>query len=225
MIVLAVTTDGRRDLTGHPIIEATVACALEQLKGPIDRKIISDDSGDPEYLDWLRSHFGPLGFQIAGTRHRRGYCDAIADLWQIIGAADQRYVFWLEDDFHLNRPVDLVEMADTLDAHTEIAQLVLRRQPWFPHEVAAGGIIEAKPDSFTDRTGPDRVEHREHWSLNPTLFRTKLCRDQPWPKGPWCESKLGQQVLADPDARLAYWGPSTDDPWVTHTGIRAGTGY
>lgn len=62
MIALLVMTDGRRDC-----IASAIPAALDQLHGPITRKIIHDDSADPDYRTWLERTFTDQ-LLVAGKR-------------------------------------------------------------------------------------------------------------------------------------------------------------
>lgn len=235
MIALLVMTDGRKDC-----IARTIPSAFEHLDGPITELIVHDDSGDPEYRQWLRGWLeqwgGDVELQIKTTTGRRGFGAAVRSAWAYTAArSSARYVFHLEDDFTFNRPVDLRAMMDVLDRNPYIAQLALRRQAWNPAEVEAGGVVEQHPDAYDDvcdDRGRCWLEHRLFFSTNPSLFRRSMLSCD-WPAGEHSEGKFTHWLLSDgtpevagPAVRFAYWGKRSDDPWVEHIGHeRAGTGY
>lgn len=219
MITLLVMTDGRRDCITEAIASADTA-----LVGPVSRRIIHDDSGDPGYQAWLTETF--TGFELVATDGRAGFGGAIRNAWQHI-STDTRFVFHLEDDFTLNRPVDLTAMADVLDRHPHLVQLALRRQPWNADELAAGGIVEQHPADFADCTdGVNHwLEHRRFFTTNPSLYRSTLCK-QPWPRGHESEGRFTHHLLASPKVRFGYWGSRASGEAVTHIGHqRVGVGY
>lgn len=220
MITLLVVTDGRRDC-----IAETIPSALANLQGPITHRVIHDDSGDPDYRAWL-AHTFP-SFILVASPARQGFSGAYANAWRYLSATPREWVLSTEDDFTFCRPVDLVAMAEVLTANPHLAQMALRRQPWNPTEVAAGGVVEQHPDAYADVSdGRYRwLEHRLFWTTNPSLHRTELCRGG-WPRAQRSEGVFTAQLLEDPDLRFGYWGERSDGPWVTHIGhSRAGDGY
>lgn len=223
MIVLLVITDGRRDC-----IAKTIPSALDNLQGPITRRVLYDDSGDPDHCAWLEATF-PSFDLIWHPDGRQGFGGAIRTAWFQLAHGPQQYVFHLEDDFTFNRPVDLTAMADVLDHRPELVQLALRRQPWNDHERLAGGIVEQHPDAYKDRhdaSGHHWLAHRLFFTTNPSLYRRALC-STPWPDGADSEGRFTHQLLqADESARFAFWGDRDSGEAVEHIGReRVGTGY
>lgn len=215
MIALLVLTDGR------DTIYETIPSALAYLHGPISELWIHDDSGDPANAAKLRRVFP--GWQIVRTSTRSGFDGAIRSAWSaLLDESTAPFVFHLEDDFRFRRPVDLGELAAVLLHHETLAQLALRRQPWNPTEVAAGGVVEANPEDFTDREG--WLEHRRFFTTNPSLYRRDLMR-RGWPTGAASEGRFSADLFAD-GYTAGYWGARASGEWVEHIGHhRAGTGY
>lgn len=224
MILLLVMTDGRRTC-----IERTVASARESLTGPITRAVIHDDSGDPDYTEWLAEEFPD--FELVSTAGRSGFGGAIRNAWLHLNATaendDCRFVFHLEDDFTFNREVPLRYMATILDQHPELVQLALRRQPWNDTERIAGGVVEVAPTEFVENGdyGHAWLEHRRFFTTNPSLYRRSLTW-RGWPAGGQSEGMFTAQLLEDPLRRFGYWGARASGEWVHHIGTtRAGTAY
>lgn len=222
MIVLAVFTDGRADC-----IRATIPSALAHLDGQVTRRVIFDDSGNERYADWLRDEF--YAFQVVSWGERKGFAAAVAAGWHwLAGETVEPFVFHLEDDFTFNRPVPVDLMLSVLSRNPHVVQMALRRQAWNDIECAAGGVVEAHPEAYEDRTdqfGNRWLEHRQFFTCNPSLYRRTLL-ELGWPQEPASEAVFAGRALADPDARSGYWGARTDSPWVHHIGaIRVGTGY
>lgn len=217
---LVVMTDGRSDC-----IERSIPAALANLKGlDLAPLIISDDSGDRSYQAWLAETFPTA--TVLTTAERTGFAPAVRRAWAAAVATSAPWVFWLEDDFIVERPVDLAAIADVLAAHPHLTQMVLKRQPWWGNEVAVGGIIECDPGAYTDHDDGTHqwLEHTlGHWS-NPHLVAREFLAAHRWPTGAWSESRFGQEVLVGGRAS-AFWGRRGDEPLVTHVGERRGTGY
>lgn len=227
-IVLLVMTDGRKDC-----IERTIPSALACLEGPITRRVIYDDSGDPQHRDWLASMFPT--FELIHATHRQGFGGAIRYAWARLAHGPERYILHLEDDFTFNAPVPLNGLVQVLQANPHIAQMALRRQPWGPREELAGGVIEQHPDAYVEHTLGKYawLEHRLFWTTNPSLFRRTMCAGTEWPEGAESEGHFTHQLLRDgsPEVdgehvRFAYWGTRSDPEAVTHIGHqRVGSGY
>lgn len=220
-VVLLVITDGRRDC-----ITQTIPSALANLHGPISRQVIYDDSGNPYHRDWLAETF-PDFEQINGGP-RQGFGGAIQAAWRFLAPTDETYCLHLEDDFTFNRPVDLTDMALVLDHHPDLVQLALRRQPWGPEEEAAGGFIAMHREDFTEREwrGHRWLSHRRFFTTNPSLYRTDLIRQEPWPDGDRSEGIFTHRLLTDPRVTFGYWGGFDSGEAVHHIGReRVGSGY
>jgi hypothetical protein len=229
-VPLIVLTNGRPEC-----ITRTIRSLTEHLSGVLGMVIV-DDSGDPTYGQWLEDEFigGPLDGKVLHLPEPHGYWQAMQSVWSLArhwnAAYDQgRFGFW-EDDFVLNEPVDLDDLAGVLDNHPQLTQISLLRQPWFHNEVDHGGVIEAleaQGQTFTERTDGEHswIEHRACFTGNPSLIpRRTFERD--WPEGAWSESRFGKLLFRDEGACGAYWGRRTDPPRVEHIGHhRAGTGY
>lgn len=215
-VALLVMTDGR-----HCI--AQTLAAIDKLDGPIVRKVIHDDSADPDHRTWLRATFPD--FEVVGQPERQGFGGAIRNAWaHLLKGTKTEHVFHLEDDFVLERPVDLQAMADLLAARPQLAQVALRRQPVCTPEREAGGVVEMWPDAYTDCDG--WLEHELFFTTNPSLYRRSLLRIG-WPQGDLSEQEMTRRLLGL-EYRFAFWGERSDGPWVTHIGDERhaeGTGY
>lgn len=221
MISLLVMTDGRGDC-----IERTIPAALDQLQGPITRRVIHDDSADPDYRAWLAETFP--AFEVVGQEERQGFGGAIRSAWALLASDRNGYVFHLEDDFVLDRPVHLSAVMSLLAAETSLAQVALRRQPVNDDERAAGGVVEQWPHEYRDHHCDDAawLEHSLFFTTNPSLYRSSLLRIG-WPGGPRSEVTMTDR-LKGLGYRFAFWGERADGPWVTHIGderAEAGCGY
>lgn len=165
---------------------------------------------------------------VDDSEHRLGFCGAIQAGWDRALQLGADYIVHVELDFIFNAPVPLDRMIAVLERHPELAQLVLKRQPWNEQEHEAGGIVEQHPDDYLDRQddgGDVWTEHRRFWSTNPCLYSTHWCR-LGWPQEPRSEGVFTHRLLADPLLRFAFWGAKTAAPLVEHIGDeRLGKGY
>lgn len=219
---LVVFTDGR------DYIYDTIPSAAASLRGPITRRIIYDDSGDPLNRDRLATAFPT--FTVAHSPDGRlGFGGAIRFMWNYLATHDENpYIFHLEDDFLFNDEVDVGAMCGLLTEHPSLVQVALRRQACNADERAAGGVIEVDPEAFAGcEWKSHKYEiHRKFWTTNPSVYRRSLC-SRGWPNDPYSEGKFGAIIRDESVASpFAYWGSRRDEPLVTHVGVeRAGVGY
>ena len=215
-VLLVYVTNGRAECLSRAVTSFT-----ERVDGPVMRRVIVDDSGDPDYQAWIRYTFPD--HELMCTKGRTGFDGAYRKVWGLVVWYGLPWAFVIEDDFTAERTIDLRAMQATMLADPNLVQMALRRQAWFPGEIKAGGVIELNPDGYTDTV--THLEHREFVTTNPALWSRDFVVHNPWPTGPHSESRFAQQAFKDPDARAGYWGQRTDAPWVIHDGERQGTGY
>lgn len=169
----------------------------------------------------------PVPWIAYPTPRRRGFCRTTARAWQIAAwpgpeGVDIGYVYWLEHDFLHSQYIDLRLLAGALEEKPYLAQMSLMRQPVNEVEVAAGGLVESRPDEF-EFMGR-WLEHRSYWTTNPSLFPRSIAMGRSWPTQPKCEGIFTASLLADrPETRFGVWG--NGEPRVEHIGQRDGFGY
>lgn len=222
-VTIIIHTDGRREF-----IAQSVKSLEMRVKGNITKRVIYDDSGDPEYKAWLRETFGHLGYVVVGPDYRAGYTKSMGLMWQYLtNRCDSRWVFLAEDDFTYDVPVNLDKMAGILERQPYLRQLALLRHPYYPRELEAGSIIAEHPDSYLAASDGDDewLEHRLYFTANPSLFERSLCEREPWPGSVSSSERVYTDRLnRDPASRMAYLGHGEE--MVTHIGsYRAGSGY
>lgn len=225
-IAFIVTTDGRGEF-----LERTIP-SWDQAEGEYVLKCILDDSGDAEYRGWLKRTFEPLGWHISITGlGRQGYNAAMRRMREIGVASGADFILHVEDDFLLNRPVNLYAITSLMANNPRtFAQMAFIRQPWYQNEVEHGGVIQALQaqgchfDQKTDGTH-HWLEHRTVWTANPNLMPVDVARI-PYPEGDWSESAFMRLLRETTSLHCAYYGRLSDDPMVTHIGeYKKGTGY
>lgn len=219
-IALLVMTDGRDEYLRRSL------ASLDQVCGGFAELWMHDDTGDDEYRARLAAEF-PLFVQV-GQGPRRGFGGAIRQAWRTLNVRSSAdFVFHLEQDFVLIRPVDLDAMADALLYRVNLMQLALRRQPWNAAERAAGGVVEQHPDDYVERREGGQVwlEHRRFFTTNPSLYRRSLCM-RGWPDGPNSEGHFSIGLFWHPNVVCGFWGARDSGEWCEHIGHeRAGVGY
>lgn len=196
----------------------TIASLDERLKGPIGRKIICVDAEEADFEPYPGWETIPMG-------KPEGYVKAMrsCQYWEI--ASGQPWVLHCEDDVVLNEPVDLCEMQRIMEAHPDLAQLSVKRQPWYPEELEAGDMLKWRPEgTFLERDG--HLAHRAFWTCTFSLTRRSFLAEYDWPVQAGSEKRFGQRLFRQPGIYGGMLGKVDDPPRMTHIGQeRAGFGY
>ena len=195
--------------------------SFDRLSGPVARKVIVDDSGDLDHHAWVRLNHPDI--DLIATKGKTGFDGVYRTVWDTIAGYGLPWAFVIEEDFTLERDVDLADMQRVMDDRPHLVQMALRRQAWSRPEIEAGGVIEQHPDQYDDL--PDHLEHRLFFTTNPSLICRDFVTHNPWPKGAGSELRFAREVFRDESLRSGYWGSRTDEPWVLHHGERSGSGY
>jgi len=228
--MLAVLTCGRPEY-----LRRTLA-AYAQFLHPKPTAVYVWDDGLQTPTDAYRAFAEVDRFVVEGEKRRIGRCSGHAHLWQAARRpefSDIDWLFTVEDDIVLLRPLNLYHMAEVLLAEPTLEQLALVRCPWGA-EVEHGGYIPMFPDRYTrrethvDGSCPARwTSSTIDWTSSPALLPASLPREIEWPGGSGCELKLGPRIMAlRPDAVSGYFG--LGEPWVAHLGmqrVEGGFGY
>lgn len=218
---LLVVTDGR-----DTVLDRTMKSLTRHLRGPLNRWVVYDDTGDPDHADHLARRY-PAFEVVQHPSGRQGFGGAIRTAWRHLSGGPQRFIVHWEDDFILTREWDITLPMGLLESRPHVAQVALRRQAWNAEERAAGGIVERHPEAYTDRLylGHPWLEHRMFWTTNPCVYRSSLMA-RGWPDTEQSEGHFSLALFEDPAATCAFWGGREEPPWVEHIGTdRAGVGY
>lgn len=219
-VTLLVFTDGRGECLTKTLQSADLAMDGE----PITRRIIIDDSANPEYASWLDNTYGHR-YEIVHNPERSGFHGAIKAGWEAAAGAD--FVFHLEDDFVFMRPVEISKMIDVLSRQHHIMQFALMRQPVAEQEIQAGGLMRVWPEGYTEVQEGTNVwcEHRLFFTTNPSLYRGELMQIG-WPQCHHSEGEFSRLLFQNRDITCAYWGYKFEPHRVLHIGEeRVGEGY
>lgn len=213
-VALVLVGDGRREYLAR-----AVESLREMVDYPFVARIMVDDSGDRYHAAHLKMTYPE--FQHVRHNRRKGTVKAVRSGWQAALRTGADYVFHTEEDFTYNEPVDIERMAALLETEPQLAQVVLKRDPYSWPEIEAGGFMELRPSQYVDTDSPvgPWVDHRKLFSSNPSLIPRKVIR-----LGFVGEAKFGK-VCVDAGYRFAYWGRTTDPPRVTHIGAVRSIGW
>jgi len=216
---LLIITDGRKEC-----LERTLLGLTKNLVGGIDHFLLVNDSGDEEYRHYLDNALPE--FEMIHHVTRRGFAGAIQSGWKAMLERRVEWCLHVEDDFLLERPVNLENMVDVLIFHPHLVQMALRRQPVNEIEMAAGGVVEQWPDEYTENEwdGHHWLEHRLFFTTNVSVYSAEIMR-LGWPSGAGSEAEFSRRVFKDPNRCSAFWGKRSDSPIINHIGVRQGEGY
>lgn len=227
-IALVVLSDGRDDY-----LRQTITSLNQRVTGDITERWLFDDSGDPNYRRDLLDRYPEYWHLDLGTR--RGFTQMMIHMWDTLRVESKaRWILHLEQDFTFNRPINLGDVTEVMDAHQYMAQMAFKRQPWNQEERDAGGFVEMHPDSYVDQSDGrhDWLEHRRFFTCNPCVYPQHLTNIG-WQPGVNTEGHFGLRLFREgtlstepEDVRCAFWGKRAEPPWVHHIGVhRAGMGY
>lgn len=178
--------------------------------------VVISDRGDlylPRCLESLPDYPWCQQIIIEDPTHQYDQNSVVVEAWSRV-AEDVDYVAHIEEDFVLHE-FPVIAMAEILAANTDLANIILKRQPWGSVERDAGGYIECFPDSYEDCDG--FLRHRRFFSLNPSLIPRKVIEMG------WAGSE-GDMTTRCVDAGLSFavYGGRHDPPRVTHIGEVSG---
>lgn len=227
--LLCVLTCGRPDY-----LQRTLASYSQFLMPRADAVYVWDDGLETPWEAF--SVFADVPTTVEGELERIGRCSGHARLWEATRRpeyADIDWVFTIEDDVVLLRPLRLNDLRYVLTVEDELEQLALVRCPWGV-EVEVGGFIPLFPERYVRAMTPNASDHpfewissTVDWTSSPALLPAALPRELDWPGGHGCEGELGPRILAQrPHALSGYWG--WGEPWCAHIGmerIKGGYGY
>ena len=206
MITCLIITDGRA--------EYLLRMLLSLDPDLFDARVLIDDSGDPDYGEWLDRIFDDTETVVLHQHGRQGLVAAVNSAWTYLQETDTDFVFHVEEDFVFPTTPPIKEMIALLEADPTLANIVLKRQAWNPVEMAAGGIIEANPHLYEDRE--NYLAHREVFSLNPCIYRAEIMGYRMGEAG---ESDL-TTLLVEAGWHFGIFGSRDDFPRCEHIGAR-----
>ncbi len=193
---------------------------------PIDIRILINDSGDPDYALYLEHTYPQFNRQVHHPT-RRGLGGAVRTAWETaLSYDDVTHVWHNEDDQVILSAIDLTAFAALLESQPHLAQVGAKRTAYSPEEHAAGGVVEAHPEFYAERTadgitwtetdhlfvfGPSLIPRRviECALTNADVFLERDVTDALWGHG----------------YRSCYWGAMYDPPLCDHIGVERSAGW
>lgn len=210
-IALLVIGNGRLDY-----LHDTVDAALEHLP-EFGHYLMIDDSGDSEVRRQLDRHYPD--FDIWHHDQNLGMARAVQNGFTHVLSSGADYVFWLEEDMRVVRPVPVGAARDVLDHDDQIAQMLFQRQPLTPEEHELGGVHGAFRGLATHyKQWSTWAEHDWIFSLNPCLIPRHVL-ELGWDR----DNEAGTtKQLREAGYLFGVWGKPGDQPYVEHIGVGRG---
>jgi len=213
-VSLVVITDGRQ-----ACIERTIDRFNSIINYSFFEKIIINDSADPAYDKFLNNRFPD--FRIVSHETRRGLAGAVQSAWSEVDS-NSEYVFHLEDDFLLNRPIDIDKMIELLVNNKHLVQMALVRAAVNPPEEEVGGFVFQNLQDYHQKE--EFFEHGRLFTLNPCIYPMSTVAIG-WPDHGG-ESEFTSKVHSiSKDYQFGFYGNIYDEPLVTHIGGRRSEGW
>ncbi len=209
--------NGRRDY-----FERSLAAFCEHVSPAPAHAFLMDDGGELGDEELITGT--PWNWTVETTPSRLGSCDAYKSCWGAAATSDYDWVFHLEEDQVIVRPTHLPDLARILELEPHIALMTLVRAPW-GREIEFGGYIPQFPGLYERKAehGAEWIETVRNWAMAPSLFRTDLTREFPWPARAGCETTIGPQIIARrPEAVFGLWGGG--EPHCAHIGVNKAVG-
>lgn len=191
--------------------------------------VIVSDRGD-QYLHGCLASMQQIDGEMTSvfvddSAHKLGMAGAVRQGWEEALDLGADYVLHVEEDFLFTHPVRLDDLIYVLDRNPNLAQVVLKRQPWSDEEKRAGGIVEMDPSIYSEFTSWGRriswTEHARIFSLNPCLVPRSVL-EMGWPDGNEAEFT---QMCRDRGLRFAFFGTKHAPPVVEHVGVNRAHGW
>lgn len=216
-------------------LERTIASWESNLIGDVEHKIIFDDSGDAKYVDWLNKSFGDRFKIVPISAESVGQTAALGFIFRYIKELDVDYVLQLEEDWMLNRPLDLSRIATVLEDNPNVLQMRIPRVVWYaPYHVAdinhGSSLLHYVnlPRTKTKIRNNDQDSWYEwrgnfyFWSHNPNVFSKKIL-DESYESitDEYHEQTFGLLLMKKyPKGLSGFWAKNPYDAYVNHIGIR-----
>jgi len=216
-------------------LERTIASWEANLIGDVEHKIIFDDSGDAKYVDWLKRSFGDRFKIVQVGEDPVGHTAALGFIFKYIKELDVDYVLQLEEDWMLNRALDISRIATVLHNDPNILQMRIPRVVWYaPYHL---GDIEAGSQLLHQTKLPrTKTKLRENgqdswyewrgdfyfWTHNPSVFNSKIL-DESYGSitGDYHEHAFGKLLMKKyPKGSSGFWAKNPYDAYINHIGIR-----
>lgn len=194
--------------------------------------VVVDDSGDEGHYAWLDSHYNG-SYSLVEYGRNSGYLNAVNKVWEVSrNLADEvgvDYILLWEEDFVLERPVQLSDLSRIMDGRDALAQLNLQRQPVYKIERRYGYMESHQRRGYGLVREDGWVLRERPFTMNPGLIRRDVL-DLPWPSREVCDNIDGgaepaMSIELEGDGWYFGWYGKWNQRHATHVGVSRKSGH
>jgi hypothetical protein len=207
-------------------LDRTIASWEANLIDTPKYKIIFDDSGNSEYREWLQNKFGSRFEIVSVSEHCVGQAAAINFIFNYLSSLDVDYFLQTEDDWMLNRPIKISELANCLSNLENVCQVRIPRSVW--HETNTHYLDLEHGTLLNYYVSQHQHVKKEKWyeiqtdsyfwSHNPNVFKRNILGIQYPENGIDSEYLFGKKLISLGFTSFAYWAINPYESFVSHIG-------
>jgi hypothetical protein len=211
-------------------LDHTISSWEANLKTQPKYKILFDDSGNKDYVNYLNKKYGNRFTIVPINSEAVGQQKALVFIFNYLKELDTEYYLQLEEDWVLNRPLDVVQIMEAMRGHDNIIQMRLPRTVWYTQkhyfDLMYGSHMSWQQDgkgaNFVQKSNWFEKRGKSYfWTHNPNLFPKKIL-DYTYPEtkgGIDHEQLFGLELYKNKNYVVGYWAKNFFDAYVTHIGI------
>jgi hypothetical protein len=207
-------------------LERTILSWNANLIDTPKHKIIFDDSGDSNYVQWLTDKFGEEFQVVPVSETCVGQNLAIDFIFKYLENLDVDYFLEVEEDWMLMRPLSVSKVLSTTKNKQSLCQVRLPRTVWHESpssylDIDNGTLLNyyVSRYPYTQTKNLYEIESDSYfWSHNPNLFNRKIFSTQYPKNGISSEYDFGIKLIEDGYKTFGYWATNPFDSYVTHIG-------
>jgi len=212
-------------------LERTVASWEANLTKPPRYRYIFDDSGNKEYVLWLKKKYGNRFSIVPISDGVAGQAAAINKIFKTLAGLDTEYFLGIEEDWMLFRSLDVSTITKALSENPYILQMRIPRTVWHSEyhrlDLDSGSLlqyhIEDKRNQICTLNDNGWYEIRStfyFWSHNPSVFNKTILLNQ-YPQTKRHEYDFGINLLnKHKNGVTGFWATNPYDAYITHIGYR-----
>lgn len=207
-------------------LDRTIASWEANLIDTPKHKIIFDDSGNSEYREWLQNKFGNRFVVVPISEHAVGQPAAINFIFNYLSGLDVDYFLEIEEDWMLNRPINISEIASKISTMNDVCQIRIPRAVW--HETNThyldlqhGTLLNYYLSNYTYSKQDNLYEIESDsyfWSHNPNIFSRHILNHKYPQQGIESEYLFGKLLFESSYRAFAYWATNPYESYVSHIG-------
>jgi len=214
-LVVAFLTCGRKEYLDETIASWETLSDISQRK-----KIILDDSADPEYRSIISSQY-PDYEVISLAEENLGYMKAYNYAFKYLYKTDYEFILWVEEDQKLLVEIDISDMVRILKSN-KLIQLSTIRKPFFYDELNYKSVIDYLVDLGWPLVQHDGfITHSSMWGNPPSVFKRSILEAHYPDSGEeiTVETRFGNKLLSlFPGQTFGFYGKMDDEPQSEHIG-------